>query len=120
MWRYDFSPQKAVVYSIHIKAFMFEGFPNFDAYECTGETLSARNIMFDGQQVDLTAGQSLKDPEAMNTDIVRELAEQGGFCWSDGWIHISSSHEIFIVIKHKGTIHTIEVWAASKFMASFA
>ena len=77
-WRYDFAPQKAGVYSIHVKVLLFDGFLDFDASECGAESLPARNNMFDSQKVDTTAGQSLEELEAMNTDAVRELAEQGG------------------------------------------
>ena len=78
-WRYDFTPQRAGVYSIHVKVLAFDGFLDFDDSDCGVESLPARNSMFDSQEVNATAGESLEELEAMNANSVQELAEQGGF-----------------------------------------
>jgi len=78
-WRYDFTPQRAGVYSIHVKVLAFDGFLDFDDSDCGVESLPARNSMFDSQEVNATAGESLEELEAMNANSVQELAEQGNY-----------------------------------------
>jgi len=79
-WRYDFEPRNAGVYSIYVKVLTFDGFQDFNSSECGGENLPSRNDMFDGQVPNQTGGQVyIEKLESMNTEAVRELAEQGEF-----------------------------------------
>lgn len=78
-WRYDFEPKSAGIYSIHVKLLTFNGFADTPSKDCKTEKIPPTNDQFDGQTHNASIEGDLEQLEAMNAEVVRELAEEGNF-----------------------------------------
>jgi hypothetical protein len=76
-WRYDFVPENAGVYSIHVKVLTFNGFVDSPSQMCSTRDIPSRNDLFDSQQI--KEGDNLTKLEAMNYEFVTELSSEGNY-----------------------------------------
>ena len=78
-WRYDFEPKNAGVYSIHVKVLTFNGFVDSLREKCNVAKIPSQNDQFDGQKHKELIKGDLEKLEAMNYEVVRQLAEEGNY-----------------------------------------
>jgi len=77
-WRYDFEPYDAAVYSIHVKVLNFNGFVDSLSETCNTEKITS-NDQFDSQTHNKSIPGDLTKLEAMNHEVVKELAAEGNY-----------------------------------------